>query len=202
LTLIFAGTFSAYQRRRAPKGVQKSNTSEFMSSNPFNLPTTYLADQQQMRRERVKVTFYAVVGTMVVFCLTLLFQGCKHQQIGTEIPAEVSSMTPPVETASSTLQSMEEPHSQTVTAAHAATPQAPAVQSPPVQAAVVQPSPAPVPRPVAAAPSIDYVIKQGDSLFGIAKAHGTTVQAIKSANQLSSDRILVGKSLKIPVVRS
>ncbi len=43
-----------------------------------------------------------------------------------------------------------------------------------------------------------YVVKSGDTLGRIAKAHGTTVKAIKSANNLTSDRIAVGKSLKLP----
>ena len=43
-----------------------------------------------------------------------------------------------------------------------------------------------------------YVVKSGDTLGRIAKTHGTTVKAIKVANGLTSDRIAVGKSLKLP----
>lgn len=43
-----------------------------------------------------------------------------------------------------------------------------------------------------------YVVKSGDTLSRIAKTHGTTVKAIEAANNLSSDRILVGAKLKIP----
>ncbi len=43
-----------------------------------------------------------------------------------------------------------------------------------------------------------YVVKRGDTLDRIARAHGTTARAIKAANGLSSDRIVVGRSLKIP----
>jgi LysM repeat protein len=43
-----------------------------------------------------------------------------------------------------------------------------------------------------------YVVKRGDTLDRIARAHGTTVRAIKAANGLSSDRIVVGRSLKLP----
>jgi len=43
-----------------------------------------------------------------------------------------------------------------------------------------------------------YVVKSGDSLTRIAKAHGTTVRAIKAANGLENDRIVVGAKLKIP----
>lgn len=57
----------------------------------------------------------------------------------------------------------------------------------------------------AAAPAIHsatdgmiYSVKSGDTLSRIARAHGTTVKALKSANGLVSDRILVGAKLKIP----
>ena len=43
-----------------------------------------------------------------------------------------------------------------------------------------------------------YVVKSGDTLTKIAKAHGTTVRAIKAANNLTTNRIAVGKKLKIP----
>lgn len=43
-----------------------------------------------------------------------------------------------------------------------------------------------------------YKVKPGDSLEKIAKAHQTTIQAIKELNGLTKDRIVVGQSLKIP----
>ena len=43
-----------------------------------------------------------------------------------------------------------------------------------------------------------YVVKAGDSLEKIARAHQTTIQALKTANRLTSDRIIVGKTLIIP----
>lgn len=47
------------------------------------------------------------------------------------------------------------------------------------------------------APTI-YVVKSGDTLIGIARAHGTTVKAIEAANDLNGDRITVGLKLTIP----
>ena len=44
-----------------------------------------------------------------------------------------------------------------------------------------------------------YTVKSGDTLLRIAKAHGTTVKAIKSANSLTTDKIKVGQKLKLPV---
>lgn len=43
-----------------------------------------------------------------------------------------------------------------------------------------------------------YKVKSGDSLEKIAKAHSTTVGAIKEVNNMTSDKIVVGKTLKIP----
>jgi hypothetical protein len=43
-----------------------------------------------------------------------------------------------------------------------------------------------------------YSVKAGDTLTRIAKAHGTTVRALRAANNLKTDRLLVGQKLKLP----
>lgn len=43
-----------------------------------------------------------------------------------------------------------------------------------------------------------YTVKAGDNLTKIATAHGTTVNAIRRANNLVTDQIKVGDKLKIP----
>lgn len=45
--------------------------------------------------------------------------------------------------------------------------------------------------------SSTYTVKPGDTLWGIAKSHGTTVNKIKSLNGLKSDTIYVGQRLKM-----
>jgi len=47
--------------------------------------------------------------------------------------------------------------------------------------------------------SVTYVVRLGDTLFQIAKAHRTTVEAIKAVNGLSSDILAVGQKLTIEV---
>ncbi len=47
-----------------------------------------------------------------------------------------------------------------------------------------------------------YVVKSGDTLTKIAKQHGTTVQEIRSANNLRTDRLLVGQKLNIPTANA
>jgi N-acetylmuramoyl-L-alanine amidase len=43
-----------------------------------------------------------------------------------------------------------------------------------------------------------YVVKNGDTLYKIAQAHGISVQSLKAANNLKSDTIYVGQALTIP----
>jgi LysM repeat protein len=43
-----------------------------------------------------------------------------------------------------------------------------------------------------------YKVKAGDTLTRIARAHGTTVSAIRELNALTTDRINVGQQLRIP----
>jgi len=43
-----------------------------------------------------------------------------------------------------------------------------------------------------------YTVKSGDTLSKIAKAHGTTIKAIQTENNLSTTAIKVGQKLKLP----
>ncbi len=56
-----------------------------------------------------------------------------------------------------------------------------------------------VPVPGPGEGMITYVVQAGDTLWRIARRYGTTVEAIKRANGLTSDMILVGQVLRIPV---
>lgn len=46
---------------------------------------------------------------------------------------------------------------------------------------------------------VEVTIKRGDALEKIARANGTTVEAIKRANQLKTDRLKIGQVLQIPI---
>ncbi|AEF94115.1 cell wall hydrolase SleB [Desulfotomaculum nigrificans CO-1-SRB] len=52
--------------------------------------------------------------------------------------------------------------------------------------------------PAALAYASDYTVAAGDSLFLISQRYGTTVEAIKSVNQLKGDLIYPGQKLTIP----
>ncbi len=73
-----------------------------------------------------------------------------------------------------------------------------------------------IPAPAAAAPATTgngatvptaegdktYKVKSGDTLSKIAAAHGTTVKAIRSINNLTTDKIKVGQELKLPAPKA
>lgn len=46
-----------------------------------------------------------------------------------------------------------------------------------------------------------YRVRRGDSLWSIARRHGTSVERIKSANRIRSSRVLAGQVLVIPAKR-
>ncbi|MGC9520642.1 MAG: LysM peptidoglycan-binding domain-containing protein [Anaerolineae bacterium] len=61
------------------------------------------------------------------------------------------------------------------------------------------PAPAPSPNPDPPATSDGYyVVKAGNTLFSIARWYGTTVNALRVANGLTSNTIYVGQRLRIP----
>lgn len=59
----------------------------------------------------------------------------------------------------------------------------------------------PLPAVAARAPlghGATHTVRAGETLFSIARQYGTTVDALKRANQLRDDRIAVGRQLRIP----
>jgi LysM repeat protein len=68
----------------------------------------------------------------------------------------------------------------------------------------IEPSPTPAsppppsPTPVSPSQPTIYVVRRGDTLYSIARRHGTTVEAIMAANGLTNYNIYVGQQLQIP----
>ncbi len=61
------------------------------------------------------------------------------------------------------------------------------------------PSPNPTPNP---GNVIVYTVRSGDTLWQLARRYGTTVDAIKQENGLTSDNLSIGQVLRIPVSQS
>lgn len=51
-------------------------------------------------------------------------------------------------------------------------------------------------------PSVYYFVKKGDTLTRIARDHGVTVNALKSANNISSGNVNAGMKLRIPTTET
>lgn len=71
----------------------------------------------------------------------------------------------------------------------------------PVAATTPTPTPA-VNAGEAATADGSYKVKTGDTLIKIASSHHTTVRALRAANNLRTDNIKVGQTLKIPAASS
>lgn len=57
----------------------------------------------------------------------------------------------------------------------------------------------PEPHPSTPPHYVDITVKKGDALEKIARANNTTVDAIKKANDLTSNKLNIGQVLKVPV---
>ena len=156
-------------------------------SNPFQLPTCLQrADSQQRRRERFKKGFIAAVVAVVILLVGLLIEGCMSEQTTTTTPAKKVTQTTdlPASWTNPALMVEQKPKPGPQPNLNATSRTAPPVSK---ENAVT-----------ATHPETLYVVKSGDSLTRIAKVHGTTVKALKAANGLENDRIVVGAKLKIP----
>lgn len=56
----------------------------------------------------------------------------------------------------------------------------------------------PAPENGPSGPANTHTVKAGETLTRIAKEHGTSLKAIRAANNLKSDRLIVGQKIKIP----
>lgn len=66
------------------------------------------------------------------------------------------------------------------------------------QVTPVAPSHSPAAAPSAPAASTTHTVVKGDTLGGIARKYGVTSAAIKQANGMTSDTVVLGKQLSIP----
>lgn len=59
-------------------------------------------------------------------------------------------------------------------------------------------SPAPAPAPTRTASAKVHTVVRGDTLWGLSKKYSVSVAAIKSANDMTKDTVVLGSKLQIP----
>jgi LysM repeat protein len=195
--------------------------------NPIIPPGSPLERAHPRRNPKLVVTVFAILAVHVLLLSGLLIQGCKRDDKNAAsnpdtftnstaaLPPLPAANPPPPVTAPSFSAA---PSTQAPAAVYPA-PSAPAeTMSAPVVA--TEPSPVLTPKTAETTPSAShaagsthsnkakvatadgpvtvYVVKVGDNLTKIARAHGTTAKAIREASALKTDRILVGQKLKVP----
>jgi lipoprotein NlpD len=55
-----------------------------------------------------------------------------------------------------------------------------------------------IPGPAASGPVTTHVVGQGDSIWGLSEKYGVSQDAIRQANGISGDRIVLGTTIQIP----
>jgi LysM repeat protein len=154
--------------------------------NPFQIPACFETSLLQRRQDRLKKIVFAVVSTGVLLMLGLLIEGCMSEHSARMQSGTSLADAPPaaVET---------QPALASTEAAVSASSSAPEVVPQSPQLPVQKVSASTATGQITAV----YVVKSGDTLAKIAKTHGTTIKAIKSANGLDTDHIWVGQKLKL-----
>ena len=69
---------------------------------------------------------------------------------------------------------------------------------PPLPGATPGPGVPPGPSPTPAGNTVPHTVAKGDSLWGLAKRYGTSIEAIQAANGLAGTNIQAGRTLQIP----
>lgn len=160
------------------------------AANPFQIPACLQTSFQQRRQARFKQGVIGVVAGTTVLLAVLLILGCNSEHARAASARAVAADDLTVSPATSGADPATEPR----------------LASPPTSPAprpIVALAAAPVVSKAGAAvspgrPATIYMVKPADTLSRIAKAHGTTVNAVKVANGLATDRIGIGMKLKLP----
>ena len=74
----------------------------------------------------------------------------------------------------------------------------PTVNNAPPAPAPIPPLPGATPGPAPDGNTVPHTVVKGDSLWGLAKHYGTTIEAIQAANGLAGTNIQTGRTLQIP----
>jgi len=140
---------------------------------PFVPTVCLISVPSRSRRERFKKVFFGVLAAHVVLLLGLLITDYRHELV-VSAKEQPGGLTPLAVPATGAL----------------------AASAAPGQAARPRPPASTTQAP--ARPERVYSVIAGDTLNDIAKRQGTTVKAIKAANDLPTERLSAGQRLKIP----
>jgi LysM repeat protein len=184
------------------------------ASNPIIPPGSPLQRSRPGRNPKLVVTVFAILAVHVLLLSGLLIQGCKREDKNAAGTSDASATaTVPNDTSRGTAPSFTGVPSAQQPAQMSPAPEVASAQSTGSVVVVSEPNlpkmdqTSSAPRAAAGASSAAvkydgpvsvYVVKPGDNLTRIAKAHGTTAKAIREASGLKTDRILVGQKLKVP----
>ena len=152
-------------------------------------PSSPLQSRLPAKTPGLVLTVAVILAAHLVLLGSLLTRGWMRGRTTAEAQDEIGVSLPLV-TANSAMAQARGESKEPVTSANIST------QS------LTPPPPTPRTQPVIPAPaaitSTIYVIKSGDTLTKIAKLHSTTVNAIRVAGELQSDRIAVGQKIRLP----
>ena len=160
------------------------------ASNPFQIPSCFQANLQLRRRERFKKSVLLIVAGTSVLLAVLLILGCNSEHAKAASVKSVATDDSTVAPISSVPTAATEPRPDSMQTSPAPSPIVALAATP-----VVSKEGATAP---ASRTATIYVVKPADTLSRIAKIHGTTVNALKVANGLDTDRIAIGLKLKLP----
>jgi LysM repeat protein len=190
------------------------------NSAPIIPPGSPLQRTRSDRDSRLFVTVFAVLAIHVLLLAGLLIQGCKREdRNASATPGNTlsnlteSSPLPPLARTAPETPSAPPTAVATTPASPAGAPDTARVEPRPALPGATEPTvaaarPASPASPAVVAPAAFegettiYSVKPGDNLTKIARAHGTTVRAIRAVNGLKTDRITVGQKLKVPAVKA
>lgn len=155
------------------------------ASNLFQLPPCLQqADLLQRRRARFKRSMIVAVAVIMLTITCVLIEGCQNERMAyasASIPGGTAPRGLPAQADLADKASVRpRPDGSDVSNAE---------KRPVLKANTVADTTHPV---------LVYMVKSGDTLIRIARNHRTTVAAVKRANGLTSNRIIVGERLTIP----
>ena len=187
-----------------------------MSSSDQILPPGSPLQRTRPQNSRLVVAVTVIVAVHVFLLAGLLIQGCQRQDSPKTTQTDLTNGLPPLSAPADEVRLAPVPQAaplptnvpaaapapQPLTTTPTPVPSLPTVASAPAYEGTapsfgITRTPDPAVATTEPAATITYVVKVGDNLTKIARNHNTTAKAIRAANNLKTDRLLVGQKLKV-----